>query len=298
MRAERRDEMGPAASLERAVAELCAEIRPEAGPLPGPADSLDSLGFDSLATADLAAAVEERFGVRLADAEVVGLRTVADVAAAIRVRAPLRHRIDPDLGRHQAAAKRFPGPLVAWWLRLRVEGAEHVPAAGPAVLASNHRSFWDIPVHVIGTPRPVFFMAKQELYKGPLVAWLWKVLAGFPVRREIADIRSLDTAVALLERQELVVLYPEGTRSPDDRMLPFLKGSAWLALCTGAPLVPCALVGTERRAGGHRPGVRRRVVMRFGPPIPVSREPDPRTRRAKSRQLTDRLREEITALMR
>ena len=289
--------MGSAASLQEAVAELCAEIRPEPGPSPTSSDSLDALGFDSLATADLAAAVEERFGVRLADAEVEGLRTVADVAGAIHDRIPLRHRVDPDLGRLQAVGRRFPGPLLRRWLRLRVDGAEHVPTTGPVVLASNHRSFWDVPVHVIGTPRPVFFMAKKELYKGPAVAWLWKVLGGFPVRREIADIRSLDTALALLERQELVILYPEGTRSPDEQMLPFLKGSAWLALCTGAPLVPCALVGTERRVGGRRAPLRRRVRMRFGPPIPVEREPDPRTRRAKSHELTERLLAEITALM-
>jgi 1-acyl-sn-glycerol-3-phosphate acyltransferase len=297
MRTERGPEPDALASLEGAVAALCAEVAPVEAATPSPDASLASLGFDSLATADLAAAVEERFGVRLADAEVEGLRTVRDVAAAIHGRAPLRHRVDPDLGKHQAVSKVFPGPLLAWWLRLRVEGAEHLPATGPVVLAANHRSFWDIPVHVIGTPRPVKFMAKKELYKGPVIAWLWKVLGGFPVRREIADIRSLDTALALLEREEVVILYPEGTRSPDDRMLPFLTGSAWLALFTGAPLVPCALVGTERKVRGRRRGLRRRVTMRFGPPIPVEREPDPRARRRRSDELTERLLAEITALL-
>jgi 1-acyl-sn-glycerol-3-phosphate acyltransferase len=297
MKTEREPEPDAVASVEGAVAALCAEVAPAPGPPPALDASLASLGFDSLATADLAAAVEERFGVRLADADVAGLRTVRDVAAAIHGRAPIRHRVDPDLGKHQRASKVFPGPLLTWWLRLGVEGAEHLPTSGPVVLASNHRSFWDIPVHVIGTPRPVFFMAKKELYKGPVVAWLWKVLGGFPVRREIADIRSLDTALALLERGEVVILYPEGTRSPDDRMLPFLKGSAWLALSTGAPLVPCALIGTERRVRGRRRGLRRRVTMRFGPAIPVEREPDARARRARSDDLTERLLAEITALL-
>lgn len=293
MRAEREAE----ASIERILVELCAQIRPVAGPPPEPDDTLSDMGFDSLAYADLAVAVDERFGVRLADADLSALRTVADIAGTIQRELPVAHRIAPDLGRIQQPAKAVAGSTVRRLLRMEVLGEEHVPRTGPAVLASNHRSFWDIPVHVVGTPRPVMFMAKRELFKGPVVRWTLRRLGGFEVRREIADVRAIDTALALLERGEMVVLYPEGTRSRTGEMLPFLKGAAWLALLTGAPIIPCGLMGTERRVGGKRP-FRRRVRVAFGPPIAVEREPDAMARREKSEQLTERLLAAIDDLLR
>jgi 1-acyl-sn-glycerol-3-phosphate acyltransferase len=177
---------------------------------------------------------------------------------------------------------------------MRVTGEEHVPPTGPVILAANHRSFWDIPVHVVASPRPIAFMAKQELYRGPITGWMWRALGGFPVRRDTADIRAIDTALALLEQGDMVGVYPEGTRSRTGEMLPFLKGAAWLALRTGAPIVPCGLMGTERRTGWR---IRRRVQVAFGPTIAVEAEPDPRLRRERSGVLTGDLLEAIKRLL-
>jgi 1-acyl-sn-glycerol-3-phosphate acyltransferase len=210
---------------------------------------------------------------------------------------PERHMIPEGLGRHQRFTKFVADPVLRRILRLRVIGAEHVPPTGPVILAANHRSFWDIPAHVVASPRPVMFMAKQELYKGPVTRWTWRALGGFPVRRDTADIRAIDTALALLARGEMVAIYPEGTRSRTGEMLPFLKGAAWLALRTGAPLVPCGLKGTERRRGAAPRRLIRQVRVAFGPPIAVDVEPDARTRRERADALTDELLKAIQGLL-
>jgi 1-acyl-sn-glycerol-3-phosphate acyltransferase len=285
MRAERHRE----ASVEDVVAGLVAELRPVAGTDPTRDARLMDLGLDSLACADVAVALEYRFGVRLADTDVTGHSTIAEVAATVRREMPTGRRIPEGLGGHQRLGKMLAGPALRWFLRMQVTGVEQVPPSGPVIFAANHRSFWDIPVHVIASPRPIVFMAKQELYRGPVTRWMWRSLGGFPVRRETADIRAIDTALALLERGDVVGVYPEGTRSRTGEMLPFLKGAAWLALRTGAPIVPCGLKGTERRASGNRRRFRRRVRVAFGPPIRVDAEPDARARREKADALTEQL---------
>jgi 1-acyl-sn-glycerol-3-phosphate acyltransferase len=285
MRTERRRE----ASVEEDVTALVADLRSATGTAPTRDDRLMDLGLDSLACADLAVALEHQFGVRLADSDVTGHSTIAEVAGTVRNEMPSVRRIPVGLGRHQRLGKMVAGPVLRWLLRIQVTGVEHVPPTGPVILAANHRSFWDIPVHVIASPRPIAFMAKQELYKGPVTRWMWRSLGGFPVRRETADIRAIDTALALLEQGDVVGVYPEGTRSRTGEMLPFLKGAAWLALRTGAPIVPCGLKGTERRRGGKRKGLRRRVRVAFGSPMRVDAEPDSRVRREKADALTGQL---------
>jgi 1-acyl-sn-glycerol-3-phosphate acyltransferase len=293
MRAERHRQ----GSIEDVVAELVAELRPAAGAGPTSDARLVDLGLDSLACADLAAALEGRLGVRLADADVTGHSSVAEVAATVRREMSEGTRIPAGLGRHQRLGKVVGGLPIRWFLRMHVTGAEHVPPSGPVILASNHRSFWDIPVHVIASPRPIVFMAKQELYRGPVTKWLWRSLGGFPVRRETADIRAIDTALAVLGRGEVLGVYPEGTRSRTGEMLPFLKGAAWLALRTGAPVVPCGVKGTERRRRGERGPLRRRVRVAFGPPIAVEEEPDPRARREKADAIIGEILEAIRTLL-
>jgi 1-acyl-sn-glycerol-3-phosphate acyltransferase len=221
-----------------------------------------------------------------------------------------RRAVPPGLGRLQPVCKAIAGWLFAWHARLRVRGRQHVPARGPVIIAANHRSMLDIPLLVIASPRPVFLMAKADIYANHVLGRLFHELGGFPVRREIADVRALDTALALLERGEVVGIYPEGTRSKSGDMLPFLGGAAWLALRTGAPIVPCGLVGT---AGTYADRDRatlsrwkrwwsdfapRRVTITFGPPIEAGKETRAAVRRGRMPELTERLLAEIAALAR
>ena len=281
--------------IEEVVRELCRELARPGAVLSDHA-LLADLGLDSLACADLATGIEERLGVRLADGEVATLRTLADVAEAVRREVPPRPRISPGLGRYQAAAKLISGHLIRWYCRLEVKGADLVPAAGPAIIAANHRSMWDLPVHAVSTPRPITFIGKQELFADPIRRNAWRLLGGFPVRPEIADLRALDTAVALLEQGEAIGIYPEGTRSLKGQMLPFLKGAAWMALRTGAPIVPCGIRGTLRLIEPN-PSFRKKVRVAFGPPLRIEPEPLPLARRRKADEITADLLQAITSLL-
>ncbi len=285
------------ASIESEVLRLVADLAPVGGSPAVPDALLRDCGLDSLACAELVTALEERYGVRLVDAAVEGLRSIRDVAAAIGLSLEPRPRIPVGIGRVQTPFKFLAGWAFAWEARLEVEGREHVPPAGPVILAANHRSFLDVPLLVIASPRPVVFMAKRELFRNGFVALWLREMGGFPVRREIADLRAIDTGLAVLEEGRVLGLYPEGTRNHGDAMLPFLNGAAWLALHTGATIVPCGIRGTEKLPPGRRKSLRRNVRLRFGPPISVERQPDPGDRRANAPALTDRLGEAIATLI-
>jgi 1-acyl-sn-glycerol-3-phosphate acyltransferase len=283
--------------VERAVLDLCASLGngAPAGSLDTP---LDLLGLDSLACADLAVAVQDRFGVRLSEVELGAVRTPREVVQAIVEGATVARRrlpFPPTLGRSQRAARRITRPFLRWYARMEVAGQENVPATGPVIVAPNHRSMLDIPVLVAGSPRQVYFMAKQELYKGPLLRLLWRELGGFPVRRQVFDLRALEAAAGLLDRGEAVAMYPEGTRNyTADPLLPFLRGPAWLALRTGVPIVPCGVRGTGSGAPLWR---RRRIRVTFGAPIPVERVTDREARRRREQEVTARLAQAVRDLL-
>src|SRR5271154_7645127 len=157
-------------------------------------------------------------------------------------------------------------PFFLLYFRLQRTGREHLPRSGPLLLASNHRSFLD--PFVIGTlvRRPVYYMAKRELFENPLVAWLLNGLGAFPVDRGAGDAPAMETARAILSRGDCVVLFPEGTRVRPGPLGTPRRGVGRLALQTGAPVVPVAVIGTEgvRRGWRIRP---RRVRIRVGAPL-------------------------------
>jgi 1-acyl-sn-glycerol-3-phosphate acyltransferase len=160
-------------------------------------------------------------------------------------------------------------PLLRLWFRLRVEGADHIPGEGPAIVAPNHKSFMDAFLIGVATHRHVHYMAKVEIFKGPL-GWLFARLGAFPVRRGEADAEAVDTARAILERGAVVVVFPEGTRvdEPDALGSPH-HGAGRLAVETGAPIVPTAIVGTHHLWFGPiaKP---RRVRIAFHEPVAIT----------------------------
>jgi 1-acyl-sn-glycerol-3-phosphate acyltransferase len=160
-------------------------------------------------------------------------------------------------------------PLFRLYFRMHVSGAEHIPGEGPAIVAPNHKSFWDSFFIAVCTRRHVRFMAKTELIEACPGRLLVR-LGAFPVRRGQADEDALETARMILLQGGLLALFPEGTRVRDpDQLGHPRRGAARLALETGAPLVPCAITGTEKIFRGGFP-VPRRVQVAFSEPIPVS----------------------------
>src|SRR5271165_5624708 len=157
-------------------------------------------------------------------------------------------------------------PFFLVYFRLQRMGREHLPRSGPLLIAANHRSFLD--PFVIGSlvRRPVYYMAKRELFEKRWQAWILNAIGAFPVDRGAGDRDAMDTARAILERGDCVVVFPEGTRVRPGPLGEPRRGVGRLARETGAPVAPVAVIGTEdvRRGWRIRP---RKVRIRVGAPL-------------------------------
>jgi 1-acyl-sn-glycerol-3-phosphate acyltransferase len=156
---------------------------------------------------------------------------------------------------------------VCW--RVEVHGAEHVPASGPVILAPVHRTIVDFFVVSEVTPRKIFYMAKEEIWRSPYLGSLVGSLGAFPVHRSGTDRLALDRAQTVLNRGDVLILFPEGTRRQGPVVAEILEGAPFLAARTGAPVVPIALSGTDRVVppGSTVPRPAKIHVV-VGPPLP------------------------------
>src|SRR5947209_5021556 len=159
-------------------------------------------------------------------------------------------------------------PFFHMYFRMVRIGREHIPAHGPVILAANHRSFLDL--FVVGTMArgPLYYVAKQELFRNRLQAWVLNALGAFPVRRGSSDEDMVATAKAILARGEVVLMFPEGTRTRPGALGKPKRGVGRLALETGAPVVPVAVIGTEAVRRGwrirpHKVRIRAGRALRF-----------------------------------
>jgi glycerol-3-phosphate dehydrogenase (NAD(P)+) len=186
---------------------------------------------------------------------------------------------------HERTRRRGVNPFVYWpvrwvvktaillYFRLRRLGREHIPAGG-VVLAANHRSFLDPFAIGCCLPRPIYFVAKQELFRNPILGWFLNCMGAFPIRRGESDEQSMDTALQLLDRGEAVVIFPEGTRIRAGSLAKPKRGVGRMALQSGAPVVPIAITGSERARRGWRIKPVR-VHVRCGAPLTFPRVDDP-----------------------
>jgi 1-acyl-sn-glycerol-3-phosphate acyltransferase len=191
----------------------------------------------------------------------------------------------------------------AGW-RPTIEGREHIPADGPLIVASNHLSFIDSIVIPLAVPRKVVFLAKAEYWEGRSpAAWprrlFFAAFEAVPVQRAQAEDAqaSLDLARGVIERGDAFGIYPEGTRSRDGRLYRGRTGVGWLALATGAAVLPVGVVGTDRMQpiGATVPRPRRGVAIRFGEPVLPTSYDKLAPGRAR-RELTDEVMDRIAAL--
>src|SRR5829696_3038862 len=165
---------------------------------------------------------------------------------------------------HARAREKGVNPLMYWlvrgtlqpffhlYFRLSRIGREHIPAQGPVILSSNHRSFLDPFIIATLARRPLYYVAKEELFRNRFNAWLLNNLGAFPVRRGESDTDMIHTAKAILARGDAVLIFPEGTRIRPGALGRPRRGVGRLALETGAPVVPVAIIGTEAVRKGSR----------------------------------------------
>lgn len=164
-----------------------------------------------------------------------------------------------------ALIKAVLGPIMRLMFRPRVEGAEHIPGDGPVILAGNHVTFIDSMILPLVCDRQVFFIGKDEYVtgkgiKGRLMAWFFTGVGMIPVDRDggRGGVAALMTGRRVLDEGKVFGIYPEGTRSPDGRLYRGRTGIARLTLMTGAPVVPFAMIGTDKIQPGA-PGCRARI---------------------------------------
>ena len=196
------------------------------------------------------------------------------------------------------------GPVLRIVFRPRAHGVENVPETGPAILASNHLSYADWLFMPLTLQRRVTFVAKAEYFNTPgIKGWFQKKFfsgAGqVPIDRSGANAAegALSSAKKILRSGELFGIYPEGTRSHDGKLYRGKTGVARLALESGAPVVPCAVVGTDVVAPpGKKFGQFTRPVVRFGPPLDFSRYEGLENDRYILRSITDEIMYEIMRL--
>ncbi len=157
-------------------------------------------------------------------------------------------------------------PFFHIYFRMQRIGREHIPSSGPVIIAANHRSFLDPFVIACMARRPMYYVAKKELFQRPWQAWILNALGAFPVDRGASDEEMMRTAQAILRRGDIVLIFPEGTRIRPGALGKPKRGVGRLALETGAPVVPVAVIGTEaiRRGWRIRP---HKVRIRAGRPL-------------------------------
>ncbi len=189
------------------------------------------------------------------------------------------------------------GPLLRLLFRPRIEGLENIPAEGAAIIAGNHLSFSDHFLMPAILKRRITFLAKAEYFTGPgvkgrLTAAFFRSAGQIPVDRSGKDAgkAALREGLGVLAKDELLGIYPEGTRSHDGRLYKGKVGVAAMALGAGVPVVPCAMVGTfEIQPPGQKIPKIRRVTIRFGEPMDFSRYAGLEGERTVLRAVTDEI---------
>lgn len=134
------------------------------------------------------------------------------------------------------------GALTRW----EVRGREHVPLTGRLIVAANHVSFWDPPMVGSAVPRDTFFLAKEELFAGPLLGSLFRACHAIPIRRGSADLAGIKRAVELIQSEGALVVFPEGSRMKDGALHPARPGMGMMAVQADANIVPCFISASNR----------------------------------------------------
>ncbi len=170
--------------------------------------------------------------------------------------------------------------------RIQVIGKENFPKEGGVLLCANHIDNLDPPVVGITAPRPVRFMAKEELFQMPVLKGLLPRLHAFPVKRGMSDRQAMRTALSVLKNGEVVGLFPEGTRSKTGELQKGLAGAGFFALRGNAVVMPCAIIGS------YKPFRRLKVI--YGKPLDMTLY---RERKASAEEVTEVIMDEIRKLI-
>ena len=207
-----------------------------------------------------------------------------------------------DHGSAYEVARVLTAPARRGLVRLDLQNPENLPTEGPAIVVANHLSFFDSVLLMFALPRPVSMLGKAEYTDKWITRWLFCGAGMIPVRREDPGdlVRAFEQVGAVLDRGEVVGMFPEGTRSRDGLLHRGHSGAAHLALTTGVPLVPVGIIGTDQILPSGTRLVRpfRHATISVGEPIGVAETGFTKSSNRARREITDRFMGEIRSLCR
>jgi len=176
---------------------------------------------------------------------------------------------------------------------LRLHGLENIPGEGPLVITPNHQTYADPPLVTIPIRRPVYYMAWRALFRIPVFSWLIRRVRAFPVVLDETDSRAVREAVRLLQAGQVLMIFPEGGRSPDGRLQPFKLGAFRLAASQAVGVLPVTIAGgTESWPPGRWLPRRGAITITYHPVLRAQPGLDPR---AAARDLANRVRARIAS---
>ncbi|MBD8070270.1 lysophospholipid acyltransferase family protein [Bacillus sp. PS06] len=170
--------------------------------------------------------------------------------------------------------------------RIEVIGQDNIPKEGPVIICSNHIDNLDPPIVGITVPRPVHFMAKEELFNIPILGKIITKTKAFPVKRGMSDREALRKAMKILKENHVLGLFPEGTRSKDGHLGKGLAGAGFFALRSSATVIPCAIIGPYKMFG--------KLKVVYGPPIEMDML---RSEKASAEAVTEHIMDGIRKLL-
>ena len=190
------------------------------------------------------------------------------------------------------------GLVHSMWFRGEVVGRENFPTTGPFLIASNHASHLDPPLVGSQISKQMRFFARKSLWDNRLLAWWLDKVETISVERDSGDIGAIKKVLQALKEDRAVVLFPEGTRSPDGHLQKAKAGVGLMACKTGVPVVPCRVYGSFAAygKGAKIPRFGTPVTIVFGPPIPASDYDDPSAGKARYETAAQRIMDHIAAL--
>ncbi len=188
--------------------------------------------------------------------------------------------------------------IYGMWFRGEVVGLENFPATGPFLIASNHASHLDPPIVGSQVARQMRFFARKSLWNSRLSSWWLDQVETIPVDRDSGDIGAIKRVLQALKEDRAVVLFPEGTRSPDGQLQKAKAGVGLMACKTGVPVVPCRVYGSFAAfgKGAAIPRFGSPVTVVFGAPIPARDYDDPTAGKQRYEVAAQRIMDRIAAL--